>query len=218
MSVEEPKRRGEIPLSESSAQWFHDHWSSAAQKLTFNVELGRISENEIRAERDAAIEVINALADVGVTFPGSDIFFGARAAALTCDPTDRFEWSYLFGMAIQNKIDLFNYNALAALLIGSLANGTASDVKALFEAAIRAKQESEKTLHRNAWAFKAFLSFMEETHRVPSKPQLRDYIDARREIYKDAPSMGDLKGWTRVWKASKLYNLDDYSPPSRTPK
>ena len=202
----------QIQLSERTAQWASLYWPNAELRLNVHRDLEEVSEEGIRSEREAAYEMINALADAGLPPPGNDTVFWARAAALICDPQDRHEWSYLFGMAIQKRIDLFHFDALASLLISTLANGSTDDVARIFGAAIEAKRESEKSPHRNAWAFVAFMKLMREIEREPSKPELKDYIDARRHIYRDAPSADDNKGWTRLWKATKLWPLADKRP------
>lgn len=61
--------------------------------------------------------------------------------------------------------------------------------------------------HRNAFAFHAYCLFIEEAGREPSKPELRSYIEARRDRFTDAPCAEDKKGWDRLWKGSGLSDL-----------
>ena len=202
----------QVELTERTAEWVSLYWANAEHRLKLRVELDEISEEGIRQERAAVYEMMNALVDAGLPPPGNDTILWARMAKLICDPKDHEEWSYLFGMAIQKRIDLFHFDALASLLIGTLANGSVEDVERIFTAAIEAKKESARLPHRNAWAFLAFLKFMQEAGREPTKPELKDYIRNRPEIYHDAPSPDDLKGWTRLWTETRLRLLRPKRP------
>jgi hypothetical protein len=61
--------------------------------------------------------------------------------------------------------------------------------------------------HRNAFAYYAYGRFIEDAGREPSKTELRAYIEARRNEFKEAPGEDDPKGWTRLWKESGLSGL-----------
>ncbi len=75
-----------------------------------------------------------------------------------------------------------------------------------FQRMLRLKLNAESP-HRNAFAYYAYSRFIDEAGREPSKPELRAYIEARRNEFKDAPGAEDPKGWTRLWKESGLSEL-----------
>jgi hypothetical protein len=76
----------------------------------------------------------------------------------------------------------------------------------LFKRIVNLKKNAESR-GRAAYAYYAYSSFIDETDREPSKMELKKYIIARREIYKESPSSDDAKGWTRLWKACGLFDL-----------
>lgn len=88
-----------------------------------------------------------------------------------------------------------------------LETGTAEQVTAFFARVRRLKESAELPPHRNALAYYAYSSFIEETGREPSKPELRKYIVARREIFKGAPAPEDGKAWHRLWEDCGLFEL-----------
>lgn len=88
-----------------------------------------------------------------------------------------------------------------------LETATPEHARQFFARVLELKKSAAMPAHRNAFAYYAYSNYIEETGREPSKAELRKYIMARREIYKDAPGPEDGRGWTRVWKAVGLSDL-----------
>jgi hypothetical protein len=93
-----------------------------------------------------------------------------------------------------------------AMFVAVLKNPDPMVAGRFFQRVMRLKLNADMP-HRNAYAFHAYGRFIEETGREPSKPELRAYIEARRNEFKDAPGAEDPKGWTRLWRESGLSGL-----------
>jgi hypothetical protein len=93
------------------------------------------------------------------------------------------------------------------MFVHMLADCTADQAEAFFKRVVTLKRNAEGLPHRNGFAYYAYARFIEETGREPSKAELKRYILARREIYRDAPGEGDKEGWTRLWIAAGLFTL-----------
>lgn len=97
-----------------------------------------------------------------------------------------------------------------ALLSGAVEHFTADDAEELFGIIVKIKRTHEQVgSHANAWALAAYNDFMNEAGSEPSKVQLRKFIMARPEKYRQRPADEDKKGWTRLWKSSGLFSLPD---------
>ncbi|MEY4569971.1 MAG: hypothetical protein RLZZ398_1410 [Verrucomicrobiota bacterium] len=102
--------------------------------------------------------------------------------------------------------------------VTSLKTFPSSALEKIFQGVLALKRNIETNIispHRNFFAYQAYLQFVIETGRDPSKPELKDYILARRETYKDAPSKDDPRGWTRLWVASGLSLLAGTRAPRK---
>ena len=88
-----------------------------------------------------------------------------------------------------------------------LENSTPEQAAAFFARVRRLKESAELPPHRNAFAYYAYSSFIEETGREPSKPELRKYIVARKGAFRDAPTPEDGKAWHRLWEDCGLFEL-----------
>ena len=100
-------------------------------------------------------------------------------------------------------------NLVGNFMVHVLESYSADDAENLFKRIVRLKRNSEFH-HRNKYASLAYSDYIEETGIEPTKPQLREYMMARRaEKYLDQPAAEDGKGWTRLWKASGLFALPE---------
>jgi hypothetical protein len=112
----------------------------------------------------------------------------------------------LFPVFEMSSNDNIETQALGEIMTHAIQTFTADELKEFFDNIVMMKKEKELQ-HRNSYAYQAYSHFIDETDREPSKNELRNYIINRREIYRDAPSAGDGKGWTRVWDESGLDKL-----------
>jgi hypothetical protein len=95
----------------------------------------------------------------------------------------------------------------AELFILALAGMSADDAESFFKRIVKLKRTHEGLVHPAAWVMLAYRNYMTETHREPSKQQLREYICARSAIYKAHPPADDKSGWRDLWKQSGLFDL-----------
>lgn len=92
------------------------------------------------------------------------------------------------------------------IMTAKIQDCTTDELKELFDDILKMKANRE-FLHRNSYAYLAYCQFISETSREPSKWELKKYILARSDRYREAPSKGDGKGWTRVWEEAGLTKL-----------
>ncbi len=89
----------------------------------------------------------------------------------------------------------------------------ASTLEDLFRRILAMKREAEKSpqdKHRHWHVLKGYLDYLSETeNRQPSKPELKEYLIARRNIYKNLPDKLDKPGWSDAWKGAGLDDLKD---------
>ena len=95
------------------------------------------------------------------------------------------------------------------MLVGAVENFTADEAEAFFRRIVSLKRNHENLRHRNGFAVFAYSRFIEETGKEPTKSELRKFVVARPETFKDQPGAEDKKGWTRLWKDSGLFALPD---------
>lgn len=115
--------------------------------------------------------------------------------------------SGIFGRVILDRSTDFDDDRVGKLLVKALKHPDPAVADRLFRQILKMKDNANQP-HRNAFAYFAYTRFIEETEREPSKPELREYIEARREQYKDAPGPGDKAGWHRLWEESGLSDLN----------
>lgn len=94
-----------------------------------------------------------------------------------------------------------------AWLISLIRNLDLESCKSMFAAILRAKENLSLGQSRQSYALSACADFIRQTGRPPSKPELKEFILARSNKYRDCPSAGDGKGWTRLWKETHLDGL-----------
>jgi hypothetical protein len=125
---------------------------------------------------------------------------------LRADPVGDHPLAVVLGSVILDR-GLPSCEELAGKMFVAVLKHPDPAVATRFFRSIMAMKANVSQPHRNAYAFHAYARFIEETGREPSKPELRAYIEARRNEFKDAPSAGDKAGWARVWKAAGLSDL-----------
>jgi hypothetical protein len=109
--------------------------------------------------------------------------------------------------AILGGASEFSRKVAGEVLLGAVENLTADEAEAFFKRVVQMKRNREQLAHRNGFAFFAYSRYLEETGREPSKPELKAYLMARRETFRDLPAAEDGKGWTRLWQESGLATL-----------
>ncbi len=60
---------------------------------------------------------------------------------------------------------------------------------------------------RRAYALMAYSHYFDQVGKEPTKAQLREFMQARKETYKEMPAYLDGKGWTRIWKETGLFGM-----------
>ena len=101
----------------------------------------------------------------------------------------------------------FSRKVAGEVMLGAVENLTADEAEAFFKRVVTLKRNREQLPHRNGFAFFAYSRYIEETGREPSKPELKEYLMARRETFRDLPAAEDGKAWTRLWVKSGLASL-----------
>jgi hypothetical protein len=107
---------------------------------------------------------------------------------------ERQQWRDRVGKALSYAVEHFS----------------AEEAAELFGIIVKLKKNHEQEgSQKNAWALAAYNDFINQTGSEPSKPQLKEFILARKEKYRQRPDPEDKTGWTRLWKASGLFGLRD---------
>lgn len=91
--------------------------------------------------------------------------------------------------------------------IENLASMTAEQMKDFFNVILAYKEQIAMGRSRIFFAVQACYDYMEEAGKQPSKPQLKRFILARKDIYADTPSENVKSEWTRLWKEAGLDGL-----------
>ncbi|MCW1921217.1 hypothetical protein OKA05_01555 [Luteolibacter arcticus] len=125
---------------------------------------------------------------------------------LRVDPKGEEPLAGTLGSVILNRATPY-FEELAGRLFVTALKHEEPAVTAQFFQRVMSLKYNAAAPHRNAFAYYAYSRFIEETEREPTKPELKAYILARRDEFKDAPDESDAKGWTRLWKESGLSDL-----------
>ena len=125
---------------------------------------------------------------------------------LRVDPAREHPLACVLGSVILNRSTASDDELAGKLFVAALKASDPTVAARLFRQVIAMKEAAAQP-HRNAFAFFAYVRYIEEAGREPSKPELRQYIEARRDVFRDAPGDEDKAGWARVWKASGLADL-----------
>lgn len=127
---------------------------------------------------------------------------------LRVDPKGDEPLAPVLASVLLDRSDSFDEKLVGKMFVTVLRNPDPAVAEQFFRRVMALKMNAAQP-HRNSYAYYAYARFIEETDREPSKPELRAYIEARREEFKDAPGPDDKQGWTRLWKESGLSNLAD---------
>jgi hypothetical protein len=127
---------------------------------------------------------------------------------LRVDPlNDDSQLACVLAASILGTASEYNRKVAGEVMIDAVENLTADEAEAFFKRVVTLKRNREQLAHRNGFAFFAYSRYIEETGREPSKPELKAYLMARRETFRETPDEEDGKAWTRLWKQSGLATL-----------
>ena len=114
----------------------------------------------------------------------------------------------LGGIIRGNEPTAWESELLGKLMAQALGKMTIEQAQSFFDR-IMALKKNWPHGHRNAFAYYAYSKYIEATGKEPTKKELKKYIVAHRDIFKDAPLKEDTAGWTRLWKNSGLFTLEN---------
>jgi hypothetical protein len=128
---------------------------------------------------------------------------------LRADPFGDEPLACILGPVILGRATAADKQLTGEIFAAILETSTPDQLAAFFARIHKMKVNADMPPHRNAFAYYAYSNYIGETGREPSKQELRKYITARREIYKDAPQDGpdDGKAWHRLWQDCGLFEL-----------
>lgn len=154
-----------------------------------------------------------------VSVPPSDPVFPAlarrRLSKLSVDPTWTENLSELgFADLIAGAPDFARTKEITGIYMTHvLRNAPIDAVEEFFHRLVLMRREHDKQSqdkHRHWHVLKGYLDYLSETeNRQPSKPELKEYLIARKSIYKNLPDEADKPGWTDAWKGAGLNELTD---------
>ncbi len=131
---------------------------------------------------------------------------------LSVDPIRSIEMSNIFGLLITHRADDHFRKFVGVMLALMVENGTSDMLEELFSNILAMKRNAEAAAdgqhHRNAVALLAWKDFVVENGFKPTKPRLKKFILGQPKKYYGMPSLDDGKGWTRVWKAAGLHEME----------
>ena len=132
-----------------------------------------------------------------------------RAIDMHTDPYgDRWEFPglWFFPQALEMTHE-DNDNA-ARQLVTDLIRSDPEEFDRLTKTILKMKLNFAAEPTRQSYLLMACADFIELTGFVPAKSELKEYVLARREIYKDTPSPEDKAGWNRLFKQALLHRLE----------
>ena len=133
---------------------------------------------------------------------------------LEVDPTNRNELAILFGPIVAGEqtkgMAMHKYAGLIlAILIEKAPFEVVADAFRLILELKQNKAESEAGYKaRTPNALRAWLAYAAERGVMPRKSTLRAFIDSDRLRWPNMPGPDDHAGWTRLWAASYLADMD----------
>ncbi len=152
-----------------------------------------------------------------VSVPPADAVFSSlsrrRLQRLTVDPTWTEGLAHIFGPVITGTATPTGKSYAGTVIAYVMEKAPPEALGEMFSRIMAMKKEaarSDAEKHRHWHVLKGYLDYLSETeNRQPSKPELRDYLIARKHIYKNLP--GELEGsaWTDAWKGAGLNELAD---------
>ena len=128
---------------------------------------------------------------------------------LRVDPLGNEPLASVFGPIILGTSTDSNKELAGDLFCKLLENGTSEMVEGFLKRVSTLKRNHEALPHRNGFAYFAYCRFVEAAGKEPTKSQLKKFIIARPEEYRDQPSPDGKKEWTELWKRSGLFTLQD---------
>jgi hypothetical protein len=97
-----------------------------------------------------------------------------------------------------------NSDWLGERMFELLANEKSETIEQVFSDIVRMKKQAENPPSRAYWAFLGYIALFTKKGTEPSKSDLRKYMVTNQSTYKNLPSEGDGKGWTRLWESAGL--------------
>jgi len=91
---------------------------------------------------------------------------------------------------------------LGEVLAHLLRDGSEERLKEFFNQLLKLKRAADNLPPREAFAWLALQDYEVEVGRWPNKMELRKFMEARREAYRDQPAPDGP--WTRLWDESGL--------------
>lgn len=88
------------------------------------------------------------------------------------------------------------------MLAHLLRDGSEERLKEFFNQLLKLKRAADNLPPREAFAWLALQDYEVEVGRWPNKMELRKFMEARREAYRDQPAPDGP--WTRLWDESGL--------------
>jgi hypothetical protein len=133
---------------------------------------------------------------------------------LEVDPTNRNELAILFGPIVAGEqtkgLVMHKYAGLIlALMIEKAPSEVLAEAFRLILELKRNKERADSGDHsRNPNGLRAWADYVAEMGVMPRKSTLRAFIQKRRTVYKNMPGPDDHAGWTRLWAASYLADME----------
>jgi hypothetical protein len=139
-----------------------------------------------------------------------DMAFSKRYVAVwnaTLDPMNEFpELLPIFGPVIVGSAGEVEKRELADFVERMVCEVSQDEAERVFGQILKMKRNMMQR-DRRAYALMAYSHYFDEAGKEPTKPQLKAYMQARRDIYKDQP--GPDEPWTRLWKETGLFGMAD---------
>ncbi len=92
--------------------------------------------------------------------------------------------------------------SMGALVLRYLRNEPEEELELLFAELLKMRRLALEPPRREAYAWMALRDYWKQVGRPPSKRELRKFMEARRETYREQPSPD--RPWADLWKESGL--------------
>ena len=97
--------------------------------------------------------------------------------------------------------------SLGSAVIDYMREGTVEQTEKFFGDMLKLKRNFEQVPRREYYAWLALENYWKETGQPPTDRQLREYMQHRRDVYRDQPSPDSP--WTELWRDSGLREFFD---------
>jgi len=144
-----------------------------------------------------------------------------RAIDMHADPFgDRWEFPGLWFFPQSLEMTHEDNDNAARQLVANLIRSTPEEFDRITKTILKMKLNFAANPTRQSYLLTACADFIEQAGFVPAKSELKKYILARLETYKDTPSPDDKAGWNRLFKQALLHRLEPIPgrPPIDGPK